>query len=88
VSLLYDGKRRQLKYRWLAVTAYTGNRAVYGGESTTSRASVQSAGSASPPAGSADRVSEFNRHGELPHLMLRYRKALIKWRENGAQPPS
>jgi CRP-like cAMP-binding protein len=47
-----------------------------GGESTTSRALVQSAGSAYRLLGQRMK-SEFNRHGELLHLMLRYSQALI-----------
>jgi len=47
-----------------------------GGESTSSRALVQSAGSAYRlPA--RDLHDEFNRHGELMHLVLRYTQALI-----------
>ncbi|GGD51534.1 Crp/Fnr family transcriptional regulator [Lacimicrobium alkaliphilum] len=47
-----------------------------GGESTTSRALVQSAGYAYRLPGQRIK-SEFNRHGELLHLMLRYSQALI-----------
>ena len=47
-----------------------------GGESTTSRAIVQSAGSAYRLLGQRMK-DEFNRHGELLHLMLRYSQALI-----------
>ena len=47
-----------------------------GGESTTSRAIVQSAGNAYRlPA--RQFMEEVNRYGELLHLMLRYTKALI-----------
>ena len=47
-----------------------------GGESTTSRAVVQSAGFAYRLLGQRMK-DEFNRHGELLHLMLRYSQALI-----------
>jgi CRP-like cAMP-binding protein len=47
-----------------------------GGESTTSRAIVQSAGHAYRLAGQRFK-DEFNRHGELQVLMLRYTQALI-----------
>ena len=47
-----------------------------GGESTTSRAIVQSAGFAYRLLGQRLK-DEFNRHGELLHLMLRYSQALI-----------
>ncbi len=47
-----------------------------GGESTTSRAIVQSAGFAYRLLGQRMK-DEFNRHGELLHLMLRYSQALI-----------
>ncbi|WP_341304880.1 Crp/Fnr family transcriptional regulator [Pseudomonas sp. TMP25] len=47
-----------------------------GGESTTSRAIVQSAGSAYRVLGKRFK-DEFNRHGDMLHLMLRYSQALI-----------
>jgi CRP-like cAMP-binding protein len=47
-----------------------------GGESTPSRGLVQSAGSAYRVAG-RKLMDEFNRHGELLVLMLRYTQALI-----------
>ncbi|WP_339081960.1 Crp/Fnr family transcriptional regulator [Pseudomonas sp. TMP9] len=47
-----------------------------GGESTTSRAIVQSAGSAYRVLGKRFK-EEFNRHGDMLHLMLRYSQALI-----------
>ena len=47
-----------------------------GGESTTSRALVQSAGFGYRLLGQRMK-DEFNRHGELLHLMLRYSQALI-----------
>jgi CRP-like cAMP-binding protein len=47
-----------------------------GGESTTSRAVVQSAGSAYRLTGT--RLNrEFERHGELMHILLRYTQSLI-----------
>lgn len=49
---------------------------VMGGESTTSRAVVQSAGSAYRLP-SQRLKDEFNRHGEFLHLMLRYTQALL-----------
>ena len=47
-----------------------------GGESTSSRAVVQSAGAAFRLRGQLLK-DEFNRHGEMLHLMLRYTQALI-----------
>jgi CRP-like cAMP-binding protein len=47
-----------------------------GGESTTNRAIVQSAGSAYQLTGTRLK-QEFNRHGELLHILLRYTQALI-----------
>ena len=47
-----------------------------GGESTPSRAVVQSAGSAYRLTG-ARLKQEFDRHGELLHLLLRYTQSLI-----------
>lgn len=47
-----------------------------GGESTTNRAIVQSAGSAYRVLGKRCK-EEFNRHGEMLNLMLRYSQALI-----------
>ena len=47
-----------------------------GGESTTSRAIVQSAGSAYRVLGKRFK-EEFNRHGDMLQLMLRYSQALI-----------
>ena len=47
-----------------------------GGESTTSRALVQSAGSAYRVLGKRFK-EEFNRHGDMLQLMLRYSQALI-----------
>src|ERR1700726_1561258 len=47
-----------------------------GGETTTNRAVVQSAGSAYQMAG-ARLKEEFVRHGEMLHILLRYTQALI-----------
>ncbi len=47
-----------------------------GGETTTSRAIVQSAGSAYRLTG-ARLKREFDRHGELLHILLRYTQSLI-----------
>src|SRR5579859_1679923 len=47
-----------------------------GGETTTNRAIVQSAGSAYQMTG-ARLKEEFERHGELLHILLRYTQALI-----------
>ncbi len=47
-----------------------------GGETTTNRAIVQSAGSAYQMTG-ARLKDEFERHGELLHILLRYTQALI-----------
>src|SRR6187551_72038 len=47
-----------------------------GGETTPSRAIVQSAGSAYRLEG-ARLKEEFNRHGEMLHLLLRYTQSLI-----------
>jgi CRP-like cAMP-binding protein len=47
-----------------------------GGETTTNRAIVQSAGSAFRLSGSRLK-EEFGRHGEMLHILLRYTQALI-----------
>jgi CRP-like cAMP-binding protein len=47
-----------------------------GGETTTNRAIVQSSGSAYRLTG-ARLKREFNRHGEVMHILLRYTQALI-----------
>ena len=47
-----------------------------GGETTTNRAIVQSARSAYPLTGARFK-EEFERHGELLHILLRYTQALI-----------
>jgi CRP-like cAMP-binding protein len=54
----------------------TGVALFMGGESTPSRAIVQSAGQAYRLPGHA-LMAEFHRHGELQHYMLRYTQALI-----------
>ncbi|KKO48293.1 Crp/Fnr family transcriptional regulator [Arsukibacterium sp. MJ3] len=77
VSLLYvmeNGASAEI-----AVVGYDGLIGValfMGGESTTSRAVVQSAGWGYRLR-SQRMKDEFNRHGELLHLMLRYSQALI-----------
>lgn len=77
VSLLYvmeNGSSAEI-----AVVGYEGLIGValfMGGESTTSRGIVQSAGFAYRLFGQRMK-DEFNRHGELLHLMLRYSQALI-----------
>ena len=47
-----------------------------GGETTPSRSIVQSAGSAYRLTGQRLK-EEFNRHGEMLHLLLRYTQALL-----------
>jgi CRP-like cAMP-binding protein len=77
VSLLYvmeNGASAEI-----SVVGYEGLIGValfMGGESTTSRALVQSAGFAYRLLGQRMK-DEFGRHGELLHLMLRYSQALI-----------
>jgi CRP-like cAMP-binding protein len=77
VSLLYvmaDGASAEI--------SVIGNEGVVGvalflaGETTPSRAIVQSAGSAYRLAGQEFK-KEFNRHGEMLHILLRYTQALI-----------
>jgi CRP-like cAMP-binding protein len=77
VSLLYvlaDGASAEI--------AVVGNEGVIGvslfmgGETTPSRAIVQSAGFAYRLAG-ARLKEEFNRHGQMLHMLLRYTQALI-----------
>jgi CRP-like cAMP-binding protein len=77
VSLLYvmsDGASLEISV--VGNEGMVGVAAFMGGESTTSRAVVQSAGSAYrlPRQRLKD---EFNRHSELMYLMLRYAQALI-----------
>jgi CRP-like cAMP-binding protein len=50
-----------------------------GGEKTTSRAIVQSSGSAYRLKGTR-LTQEFERQGETMHILLRYTQALIRWR--------
>jgi CRP-like cAMP-binding protein len=77
VSLLYV-----LKDGGSAEIAVVGNDGAIGvalfmgGETTTNRAIVQSAGSAYKLAG-ARLKQEFERHGEMLHILLRYTQALI-----------
>jgi CRP-like cAMP-binding protein len=77
VSLLYvlkDGASAEI-----AVVGNDGAIGValfMGGETTTNRAIVQSAGSAYQMTG-ARLKDEFERHGELLHILLRYTQALI-----------
>jgi CRP-like cAMP-binding protein len=77
VSLLYvlkDGASAEI-----AVVGNDGAIGValfMGGETTTNRAIVQSAGSAYRLTG-ARLKQEFERHGELLHVLLRYTQALI-----------
>jgi CRP-like cAMP-binding protein len=77
VSLLYvlkDGASAEI-----AVVGNDGAIGValfMGGESTTNRAIVQSAGAAYQLPG-ARLKEEFDRHGELLHILLRYTQALI-----------
>lgn len=77
VSLLYvlkDGASAEI-----AVVGNDGAIGValfMGGETTTNRAVVQSAGSAYQMTG-ARLKEEFERHGELLHILLRYTQALI-----------
>jgi CRP-like cAMP-binding protein len=77
VSLLYvlkDGASAEI-----AVVGNDGAIGValfMGGETTTNRAVVQSAGSAYQLTG-ARLKEEFGRHGELLHILLRYTQALI-----------
>ena len=77
VSLLYvlkDGASAEI-----AVVGNDGAIGValfMGGETTTNRAVVQSAGSAYQMTGALLK-EEFERHGELLHILLRYTQALI-----------
>jgi CRP-like cAMP-binding protein len=77
VSLLYvlkDGASAEI-----AVVGNDGAIGValfMGGQTTTNRAIVQSAGSAYQMTG-AHLKEEFGRHGELLHVLLRYTQALI-----------
>jgi CRP-like cAMP-binding protein len=77
ISLLYV-----LKDGASAEIAVVGNEGAIGvalfmgGETTTNRAIVQSAGSAYRLAG-ARLKQEFERHGEMLHILLRYTQALL-----------
>lgn len=77
ISMLYvmeDGASAEISL--VGNDGLVGFAVVMGGESTSSRAIVQSAGSAyrlSEP----NLKNEFNRHGEFMTLMLRYMQALI-----------
>jgi CRP-like cAMP-binding protein len=77
ISMLYvmeDGASAEISL--VGNDGLVGFAVVMGGESTSSRAIVQSAGSAyrlSEP----NLKNEFNRHGEFMILMLRYMQALI-----------
>jgi CRP-like cAMP-binding protein len=77
VSLLYvlkDGESAEI-----AVVGNDGAIGValfMGGETTTNRAIVQSAGSAYQLTG-ARLKKEFERHGEMLHILLRYTQALL-----------
>jgi CRP-like cAMP-binding protein len=77
VSLLYvmeDGASAEISV--VGNEGIVGVAVFMGGESTTSRAIVQSAGHAYRLSGKRLK-EEFNRHGALLHLMLRYTQALI-----------
>ncbi len=77
VSLLYmmkDGASAEISV--VGNEGIVGIAVFMGGESTTSRAIVQSAGSAYRLPRQVLK-DEFNRHGVLLHLMLRYTQALI-----------
>jgi CRP-like cAMP-binding protein len=77
VSLLYtmeDGASAEISL--VGNEGIVGVAVIMGGESTTSRAIVQSAGSAYRLP-SQRLKDEFNRHGDFLHLMLRYTQALI-----------
>ncbi len=77
VSLLYvmeDGASAEISV--VGNEGLVGIALFMGGESTTSRAIVQSSGSAYRLPGQRLK-DEFNRHGELLFLMLRYTQALI-----------
>ena len=77
VSLLYvmeDGSQAEISV--VGNDGFIGMSLLMGGESTTSRGIVQSAGYAYRLIGSRMKT-EFNRHGDLLHLTLRYTQALI-----------
>jgi CRP-like cAMP-binding protein len=77
VSLLYvmeDGRSAEISI--VGNEGLVGIALFMGGNSTPSRAVVQSAGTAWRLQG-AHLKDEFNRHGELQHRLLRYTQALI-----------
>ncbi|CAI8705278.1 Crp/Fnr family transcriptional regulator [Pseudomonas donghuensis] len=77
ISLLYvmeDGASAEISV--VGNEGLVGIAVFMGGESTPSRAIVQSAGNAYRLAGQRLK-SEFNRHGEMMQLLLRYTQALI-----------
>jgi len=77
VSLLYvlaDGASAEISV--VGNDGAIGVALFMGGETTTNRAIVQSAGSAYRLTG-ARLKQEFDRHGELLHILLRYTQALI-----------
>lgn len=77
VSLLYvmeDGASAEISV--IGNEGLVGIALFMGGESTPSRAVLQSAGSAYRLLGQHIK-DEFGRHGDLHHLMLRYTQALI-----------
>ncbi|MNF96053.1 hypothetical protein D3C85_766420 [compost metagenome] len=77
ISLLYvmeDGASAEISV--VGNEGLVGIAVFMGGESTPSRAIVQSAGHAYRLAGQRLK-SEFNRHGEMMQMLLRYTQALI-----------
>jgi CRP-like cAMP-binding protein len=77
VSLLYvleDGASAEIAV--VGNDGAIGVPLVMGGETTTTRAIVQSGGSAYQLTGTRLK-GEFDRHGELLHILLRYTQALI-----------
>jgi CRP-like cAMP-binding protein len=77
VSLLYvlkDGSSAEISV--VGNDGVIGVALFMGGETTTNRAIVQSAGSAYRLTGARLKL-EFERHGELLHILLRYTQALI-----------
>jgi CRP-like cAMP-binding protein len=77
VSLLYvmkDGASAEISV--VGNDGAIGVALFMGGETTTNRAIVQSAGSAYRLTGRRLKL-EFNRHGEMLHILLRYTQALL-----------
>ena len=77
VSLLYvmeDGASAEISV--IGNEGVLGVALFMGGETTPSRSIVQSAGSAYRLTGQRLK-EEFNRHGEMLHLLLRYTQALL-----------